>query len=90
MGHQFYVDNKQILYLGRSGDYDTLSPFKFCANDLFRLNNRIKNGETLKIISEVDDTGASTYLIKTTEDFKTWVVKVFKGGFEEYLETGMK
>jgi hypothetical protein len=90
MGHHFYIDDKEILYLGRSDEYDTLSPFKFCANDLFRLNNRIRNGETIKIKSEVDDTGRSTYLIKTTEEFETWVRKVFKGGFEEYLETGME
>lgn len=88
MGHHFYIDNKEILYLGRSGEYDTLSYFKFCANNLFRINNRVKNGETIKIISEVDDTGGNTHLIKTTEDFKTWVTKVFKGGFEKYLETG--
>ena len=89
MGHSFYLEDKEVLHLGRSGDYDTLSPYKFCASELFRINNRIKKGETFKIVSEVDDTGPNTYLIKTTEDFKTWVTKIFKGGFEKYLETGM-
>jgi hypothetical protein len=89
MGHNFYIDDKEIMYLNCSGEYDTLSPFRLCANELFRINNRLKNGETIKVISEVDDTGAQTYLIKTPDDFKTWVKKVFKGGFGEYLETGM-
>lgn len=90
MGHSFYIDDKMILWLGRSEEYDTLSPYKFCANDLFRINNRIKQGEIIQIVSQVDNTVPDTYLIKTTEDFKTWVKEVFKGGFEYYLETGMK
>lgn len=90
MGHRFYIDNKEILYLGSSGEYDTLSYFKFCANDLFRINNRVKKGERIEIVSEADDTGKNTYLINTTEDFKIWVTKVFKDGFEKYLETGME
>jgi hypothetical protein len=89
MGHKFYIDGKEIMALGRSGEYDTLSPFKFCANQLSKINNRIENGDEVKIISEVDDSGADTYLIKTSDDFKTWVKKVFKGGFEEYIETGI-
>ena len=90
MGHHFYIDDKLILYLERSGEYDTLSPARYCASELFAINNRIKKGETIKIISEVDDTGASTYLIKTTRDFREWVTKVFKGRFEGYLESGFK
>jgi hypothetical protein len=38
----------------------------------------------------VDDTGAAIYVVKTTEEFESWVKKVFKCGFEKYLETGMK
>lgn len=90
MGHHFYIDDKEIRHLERSGEYDTLSYFKFCANELFKINGRIKNGETIKIISEVDDTGGNTCLVKTAEDLRTWVTKVFKGGFERYLETGME
>lgn len=53
MGYNFYNTEEEILYLANSGEYDTLSVFKFCANNLHRINERIKNGETIKITKDL-------------------------------------
>lgn len=90
MGYNFYNAETEILYLNNSCEYDTLSFFKFCANDLYRINERIKNGEIIKIIKDIDQENAKTYIIENTTDFKKWVKKIYNGGFENYLETGMK
>lgn len=90
MGYNFYNTEEEILYLNNSGEYDTLSFFKFCANDLHSINERIKKGETIKIIKDIDKEYTKTYIIENTTDFKKWVEKIYNGGFEDYLETGMK
>lgn len=90
MGYHFYNAETEILYLNNSSEYDTLSVFKFCANHLYRINERIKNGETIKIIENIGKEYTKTYVIENTGDFKKWVEKIYNGGFEDYLETGMK
>ncbi len=90
MGYNFYNAETEILYLNNSCEYDTLSVFKFCANHLHRINERIKKGEIIKIISDIDKEYAKMYTIENTADFKKWVEKIYNGGFEDYLETGMK
>ncbi|MCV2487236.1 hypothetical protein OD917_20045 [Flavobacterium sp. SH_e] len=90
MGYNFYNTEEEILYLNNSCEYDTLSVFKFCANNLYRINERIKKGETIKIIENLGKEYAKTYNIENTADFKKWVEKIYNGGFEDYLETGMK
>ncbi|PBJ12200.1 hypothetical protein [Flavobacterium sp. ACN6] len=90
MGYNFYNAETEILYLNNSSEYDTLSPFKFCANNLHRINDRIKNGETIKIIKNLNKESSKTYIIENTADFKIWVEKIYNGGFENYLETGIK
>lgn len=89
MGYSFYSAETEIMYLNDSWEYDTLSFYKFCANDLHRINERIKNGEIITIIKDATQANAKTYLIENTIDFKSWVEKIYKGGFEKYIETGM-
>jgi hypothetical protein len=90
MGYNFYNNKEEIKYLNESWEYDTLSYYKFCAFDLYEINQRIKNGEIIKIVKNEGTTTEKTYLVENTTDFKNWVEKIFKGGFEKHLETIMK
>ena len=90
MGYHFYSAEIEIMYLNDSWEYDTLSFYKFCANDLHRINERIKNGEIITIIKDAVKEDSKTYIIENTADFKKWVEKIYNGGFEKYIETGIK
>jgi len=90
MGYHFYSAEIEIMYLNDSWEYDTLSFYKFCANDLHRINERIKNGEIITIIKDAVKENSKTYIIENTADFKKWVEKIYNGGFEKYIETGIK
>jgi len=90
MGYHFYSAEIEIMYLNDSWEYDNLSFYKFCANDLHRINERIKNGEIITIIKDAVKENSKTYIIENTADFKKWVEKIYNGGFEKYIETGIK
>jgi hypothetical protein len=50
----------------------------------------VLNGEIIKIVKDEGKTTEKIYLVENTTDFKNWVEKIFKGGFEKYLETKIK
>jgi len=82
--HKIYIDNKLELELESASLYDTLSPYRWVANSFFDFNQKIKNGKSVHINSNNKD-----YYIKTEQEFKEWVKKIFNtsgnGGFHEYL-----
>ncbi len=90
MGYNFYNSKEEILYPKDSWEYDTLSPFKFCANNLFRINEGIKKGEKIRIIKNKGTVNSKTFIITNTSEFKSWLKTIFKGGFENYIDEALK
>ncbi|MCE2963134.1 MAG: hypothetical protein ACK5UE_09540 [Chitinophagales bacterium] len=82
--HSFYIENKLVLELGNVGNYDTLSPYRYVTDYFFSINQKIKSGKKLKVISN-----GEAFLIETEEDFINWIQSKFNDefnyGFEEYV-----
>ncbi|MBS7252825.1 hypothetical protein [Flavobacterium branchiicola] len=60
--------------------YDTVSPYLYCVSELKSIKSKIENNEKFKI-----ESNGKIYLITTNGEFKTWIEKVFHGGFEEHV-----
>ena len=82
--HKLFVNEKLVLELESSGLYDTLSPYRWVANSFFKINQQMKNGDSLKILSYGNE-----FCINDEQEFRDWIRKQFNtvgnGGFQKYL-----
>jgi hypothetical protein len=80
ISHRVFVGGKIIKTFADSAWYDTATPFQFCTNELRQLKSEIQRGQRLTI----ESTGKN-FEIETLDDFRSWLVNIFGGGFEEYV-----
>ena len=82
--HRIFLNDKLTLELESSGLYDTLSPYRWVANSFFEINQKLKNGEKLRIVSYGNE-----FVIKDEQDFRNWIKTDFNtignDGFQKYL-----
>jgi hypothetical protein len=79
--HKVYLENgEEFKSFLNSNRYDTATPYQFCVKELLEIKNIIIGGNTIKI-----DSNNKVYIITNLVEFKTWITKVFYGGFEKFV-----
>gem|GEM_PF-1620795 len=82
--HEFYHEGACILMLEEAYWYDTASPYKYCANRLFEISERIHKGQRIRVVSR-----GKEYLLQTADELEHWVKTEFNkpgaSGFEACL-----
>lgn len=79
--HKVYFENgNEFKSFLNSNWYDTATPYQWCIKELLEIKRYIAEGKTIKI-----DSNNNIQIITNLDEFKTWIEKVFYGGFEKFV-----